>query len=85
MLNSIFASVVDKLMSCFYDNSGRKLGRTHLHQLQQVPEHVIVLQGLQFPDSHGANLSIREMAVQQLHGQAHIQPAEGENSQSAGG
>lgn len=48
-------------MSYFYDNRKKKKkkeGRTHLHKLQQVPEHVVVLQGLQFPDGHGANLSV---------------------------
>lgn len=53
----------------------KKARGTHLHQLQQVPEHVVVFQGLQLPDGHGADLSVGEVAVQQLHGQAHVQPA----------
>lgn len=49
---------------------------THLYELQEVSEHIVVLQSLQLPDGHGADLGVRVVAVQQLHGQANIQAAE---------
>lgn len=48
---------------------------TDLHELQQVAEDVVIFQSLQLPDSHRANLGIRVVAVQQLHGQPHVQAA----------
>lgn len=45
----------------------------YLYKLEKISEHIIILQRLQLPDSHWANLCIWVVAVKQLHGQANIQ------------
>lgn len=37
--------------------------KAHLYKLQKVSEHIVILQSLQLPDSHGANLSIGVVTV----------------------
>ena len=49
-----------------------------MYELQKVSEHIIILQSLQLPDGHRANLSVRVVTVEQLHGQTHVQTTEQE-------
>ena len=52
--------------------------KLHLNKLQKISQHIVVLQRLQLPDGHGANLGVRVVTVEQLHGQTNIQTTAGE-------
>lgn len=65
---------------CMHKKTQNRIEKAHLYKLQKVSEHIIIFQSLQLPDSHWANLSIRVVTVQQLHGQTNIQTTEQEQN-----